>query len=49
MEWLGISDQEMTRLVREKTLVPRYFRKGARAHFVKAEVRELLQPIKKVA
>lgn len=43
MEWLGLADHEMTKLVRDKVIVPRYFRVGARAFFVRKEVEELLE------
>jgi hypothetical protein len=42
MDWLGLADHEMTKLVQEKVLVPRYLRKGSRAFFVKKEVELLL-------
>ena len=44
MKWLGLADHEMTKLVQEKVLVPRYLREGSRAFFVKKEVELLLQP-----
>ena len=44
MKWLGLADHEMTKLVQEKGLVPRYLREGSRAFFVKKEVELLLQP-----
>lgn len=43
--WLGLADHEMTKLVSEKVLVPRYLRKGSRAFFVKKEVEALLEPV----
>lgn len=45
MKWLGLADHEMTKLVQEKVLVPRYLREGSRAFFVKKEVELLLQPV----
>ena len=44
IEWLGLGEHEMTKLIQEKVLVPKYLRKGARAFFVKKEVAEILKP-----
>ena len=41
--WLGITDEEITKLIKEEVLVPRYLRKGARAFFVRKEVETLLE------
>lgn len=47
--WLGLADHEMTKLVAEKVLVPRYLREGSRAFFVKKEVEALLEPVEEKA
>jgi len=38
INWLGLTEQELTKLIREKVVQPRYFREGSRAFFVKDEV-----------
>jgi predicted DNA-binding transcriptional regulator AlpA len=38
MDWLGLADHEMTNLVKDGILKPKYFREGARAFFVKREI-----------
>lgn len=43
ISWLGLGEHEMTKLIQEKVLVPKYLRKGARAFFVKSEVEKILQ------
>lgn len=45
MDWLGISDQEMTELCRNGVIQPRHFREGARAYYVKSEIKKLLEPV----
>lgn len=49
ISWLGLADHEMTKLVAEKVLVPRYLREGSRAFFVKKEVEALLEPVEEKA
>ena len=44
IEWLGLGEHEMTQHIKEKVLVPKYLRKGARAFFVKKEVAKILIP-----
>ena len=46
ISWLGLAEHEMTNLIAQGVLVPRYLRKGARAFFVKKEVEQLLEPVK---
>ena len=38
MDWLGLADHEMTNLVKDGILKPKYFREGARAFFIKREI-----------
>tara|TARA_B100000886_G_scaffold303110_1_gene233574 strand:- start:18296 stop:18496 length:201 start_codon:yes stop_codon:yes gene_type:complete len=38
MNWLGLADHEMTQLVKDGILKPKYFRKNARAFFVKKDI-----------
>jgi hypothetical protein len=40
--WLGLADHEITKLISEKVIKPRYFRDGSRAFFVKKEIEEEL-------
>ncbi len=43
-EWLGLDDNEITKWIIDGVLKPRYFRKGARAFFVRREIEEILKP-----
>lgn len=49
ISWLGLGEHEMTKLIQEKVLVPRYLRTGARAFFVKKEVEKILDGGEQVA
>ena len=40
--WLGLADHEITKLIRDKILKPRYFRENSRAFFIKKEIEETL-------
>lgn len=42
MDWLGLADHEMTNLVKDGILKPKYFREGARAFFVKREIEKTI-------
>ena len=43
MDWLGLSDQEMTNLVKSQAIRPRVLREGSRAFYVKSEIKELFE------
>jgi len=45
MDWLGLADHEMTNLIKNGVIKPKYFREGARAFFVKREIEKtMLEP-----
>ena len=38
MDWLGLADHEMTQFIKDGILKPKYFRRNARAFFVKRDI-----------
>lgn len=42
MDWLGLADHEMSALVKDGVIKPKYFRQGARAFFVKREIEKTM-------
>jgi hypothetical protein len=40
--WLGLADHEITNLIRDGVLKPRYFRENSRAFFIKREIEETM-------
>jgi hypothetical protein len=44
-KWLGVADHELTKLIQDGVIKPRYFRKNSRAFFVRKEIEdEMLNP-----
>lgn len=43
-DWLGLDDNEITKWIIDGIIKPRYFRKGARAYFVRKEIEEIIKP-----
>lgn len=48
MDWLGLADHEMTNLIKGGVLKPKYFRRNARAFFVKRDIEIHVLEIKEV-
>ena len=48
MDWLGLADHEMTNLIKDGILKPKYFRRNARAFFVKRDIEIHVLEIKEV-